>query len=210
MATNLEHMSETLSVSFVCTGNRARSPLAEALFRRQTEMLPVSVSSFGMLDLGGQPPLPGAITVARALGLDIAGHRTRGLQRGGLRDADLVIGFELAHVSAAIEVGGAERRRVFMLLGLPELLEGTAAQQHLPPVDGARHAIAEMDRRRASARPRFVPAVPDPLGGSPPAFAELGRVVEAMTGLLASRLFPSSRGTRVTLQSGANSEVADA
>ena len=178
-----------LEVVFLCTGNRARSALAEAFFRRHTEGRAVSVSSYGLLRLGRVPPLPRAVAVAAAHGLDLTAHRARALEAGILGEADLVIGFEAAHVTAAIELG-ADPRRSFLLLELPELLEGDAPPPDtLAPVERARHVIAEMDRRRpdGSVLPE---SLADPLGGSPQVFAETARVIDAVTGLLAASLFP--------------------
>ena len=180
-----------LRVSFVCTGNRARSPLAEGLFRSRTVGRPVEVGSWGLLELGGAPPLPEAAAVATALGVDLAGHRARRLAPGSLRRDDLVIGFEPAHLQAAVREGGADETRVFMLLELPALLEeAPLASAPRPPVERARGVIEEMNRRRAAAP--LVPAVlQDPFGAPPQVFAEVGRVIDAMTGLLAASLFES-------------------
>lgn len=180
-----------LQVAFVCTGNRARSPLAEALFRRWAEGLPVRVTSFGTMDVGGVPPLEGAREAAEALGLDISAHRARRLEPGGLRDYDLVIGFEQHHVTAAVDVGGAARGSVFMLLELPDLYEGEPPEGPEPPVDRALAVIAGLARRRAAALPAPVSAVADPFGGPPQAFAEAARVIELISGSLVARLFRS-------------------
>src|SRR5262249_59073249 len=112
-------MSEMPRVSCVCPGTRARSPLAEALFRRRTEGLPVQIGSWGLLDADGAPPLPEAAAVAAALGVDIAGDRARRLQPGCLSGDDLVVGFEQAHLNAAVADGGADGTDAFLLLGLP-------------------------------------------------------------------------------------------
>ena len=102
-----------------------------------------------------------------------------------------MIGFEPAHVQAAVSEGGADETRVFMLLELPALLEeAPLASAPRPPVERARGVIEEMNRRRAAAS--LVPAVlQDPFGAPPQVFAEVGRVIDAVTGLLAASLFES-------------------
>ncbi len=181
------------TVAFVCTGNRARSPLAEALFRRHVESLPVDVSSCGTLDLAGMPPLPEASAVAAVRGIDLRAHRSQPLRAGVLADADLVVGFEPSHIVRAVEVGEAERGRTFLLLELPILLAGSPAAppQTLSAVDAARQVVRAMDERRAvqlMSEDRVT--LRDPYGESRQGFAEMARVVDAMTGLLATRLFP--------------------
>ena len=88
-----------------------------------------------------------------------------------------------------MEEGGANEARAFMLLELPALLEGLPSPHDpLPPVERARFVIDEMHRRRATARPE--PAVlRDPFGAPRQVFAEMGRVIDAMTALLATSLF---------------------
>jgi protein-tyrosine-phosphatase len=185
-------MDEMLRISFVCTGNRARSPLAEALFRQRTEGLPVEVGSWGLLDVAGAPPLPDAAAVAIALGVDLSAHRARPLRPGCLGADDLVVGFEEAHVHAAVAEGSADETHVVMLLGLPALLDGLpATDTAASPLEHARSVLAEVQRRRQAA-PAGVEALRDPFGAPRQVFAEVGRVIDAMTGLLATSLFPSA------------------
>jgi protein-tyrosine phosphatase len=180
---------EILEVAFVCTGNRARSPLAEALFRARVDPLSVKVSSFGTLDLDARPALSDAIAVGRSLGVDLTAHRSRAVQAGGLGGADLVVGFEPSHVAAAVVRGGADGARVFTILELPELLEDLSPPMSLSSIERARYVIEEMHRRRVSHRRSSSPLLRDPYGEPRQVFAEVARMIDVLTSLLASELF---------------------
>lgn len=68
------------SILFVCTVNRFRSPLAEAVFRQELEKAGYSagwsISSAGTWTEAGLPAMPDAVLAAAELGLDISGHRS--------------------------------------------------------------------------------------------------------------------------------------
>jgi low molecular weight protein-tyrosine phosphatase len=113
--------STSLDVVFVCTGNQFRSPLAEAIFAREAEGLPVRVSSRGTAAMEGGAVFEEAAALGRRLRVDLSGHRSRRL--GRLAEADLVIGFERHHVVRAVIEAGAPRDRTFTLPQLVELLE---------------------------------------------------------------------------------------
>src|SRR5713101_4762767 len=110
--------SGTFGVAFVCTGNRFRSAIAEATFRSAAEGLPVRTVSYGTLELGPAEPLPAAVREAHALGLDISSQVARSLTYADLTQMSLVIGFELKHAVAAVDVAGARLERVFILPAL--------------------------------------------------------------------------------------------
>lgn len=156
---------KVLEVVFVCTGNRARSPLAEALFRRYRVGAETVVSSVGTLDLGPLPALPHAVKAGRRLGVDLRGHRARALHEIALSSVDLVLGFEPVHVSAAIAYGGASSDKTFLLNELLMLLHQTSSKPDR--VARARAAIAEADAGRVPSLPH-TPAlfVTDPVGQS--------------------------------------------
>jgi protein-tyrosine-phosphatase len=160
---------ERFEVVFVCTGNRARSPLAEALFRRYTRGLDTTVSSAGTLDVGSVPALEPAFDAGRRLGVDLSGHRARGIRDVALATADLVLGFEPSHVEAAVRLGGADAERTFLLGELVLFLDGSSWEQN--PVARARAEIARADERRV----RPFPYAPDLVIGDP-----LGRPAKVM------------------------------
>jgi protein-tyrosine-phosphatase len=178
-----------LRVAFVCTGNRARSPLAAALFSRHAGAARVEVNSYGALDLEGWPPLDTAIAVADGLGIDLRRHRSQTLRSGCLAETDLVVGFEPSHAAAAVEVGGAAPEHVFLLLELPALLEALPGSQLSEAAD-ARVTIAAIHRLRAAAGSGSASSLPDPLGEPEQVLAEAARVIDAVTGALASAVLP--------------------
>jgi protein-tyrosine phosphatase len=180
---------QALQVAFVCTGNRARSPLAEALLLRKVDPQRVDVSSFATLDLSDRGALAEAIAVGRSLGVDLTAHRSRPLPPGSLRAMDLVVGFELSHVSAAIAKGGAPDANTFMLLELPELLEGLVPVDLPAGVEGSRRLIEQMDRRRRARKGWSPQPLPDPYGEPLQVMAETARLIDATLSHLASELF---------------------
>lgn len=169
-------------VFFVCTGNRARSVLAEALFTKYTHGMNVMVGSFGMLDLGPLPPLPTAVEAARHFQLDLRHHRSRPIRPGSLAAVDLVLGFEPQHVAAAVVEGGADIGRTFLLGELVGNLD--AALDDPDPISRARSIVAAADSRRIRTRPDSSHSIPDPLGKPAPEMdrtaAEIDRLVKAL------------------------------
>jgi protein-tyrosine phosphatase len=181
--------ADVLSVAFVCTGNRFRSPLAAALLARVGGDAPVEVRSLGTLELGSVPVLPEAAVIASRLGLDLSGHRTSGIAPGSLADVDLVLGFERTHVAAAVIEGGAARERTFTLPELVELLDSGYEPHAGNAVERAREAISHADAVRRAGRPSSLPEVNDPLGRSRREQDEIGRAVETLTLALGRALF---------------------
>jgi protein-tyrosine-phosphatase len=154
-------------------------------------MARVEVDSYGVLGLEGWRPLDTAIAVAARLGIDLRRHRSQPLRRRCLAETDLVIGFEQSHATAAVEVGEAAPEHVFLLLELPALLEALP-RLRLPEAGDARSAIAEFHRLRATAEPGSAapPPLPDPLGEPEQVLAEAARVIDAITGALATAMLP--------------------
>lgn len=175
-------------VVVICSGNRFRSPIAEAVLRGATDGLPVRVRSFGTLDLSSGQALPEALELAPTLGLDLTSHRSHRLAGEDLSRADLVIGFEPIHVSSAVIEAGAPRERTFLLTELVERLEGAMLPDGLGPVERARAAVGEADEAR-TASPSTPEEISDPIGGPPAGYRTSADRVNRLTRRAAELLF---------------------
>ncbi|UCC26369.1 MAG: hypothetical protein JSU98_04550 [Gemmatimonadales bacterium] len=117
----------SFTLVFVCTGNTCRSPLAEALARREAERRGIGerlrVRSAGIAAYPGMAASEGSRSVAISHGLDLTAHRSSNLTPELARQADLVLGMSPAHVTRTREL--APDARVALLgshaLGLEEL-----------------------------------------------------------------------------------------
>jgi protein-tyrosine-phosphatase len=179
-------------VAFVCTGNRFRSVLAAAAFRSAADGLPVHVESYGTLDLGPAAPLPGAVSEASALGLDVSAHAARFLNDAELGDASLVVGFEAQHIVAAVGVASAPVERAFVLPELVELLDRIDVPRGPDPVAHAREAVARAHAvRRGEGRRRSVREIEDPIALPDAAQRHIAQAVYHGATTLAARLFVS-------------------
>lgn len=180
-----------MDVVVVCTANRARSPLAEALLSRRLAGHPVRVRSRGTFEVGAAPALPEMVAVARELGVDLSAHRARTMAAGELAGVDLVVGFEPSHVAAAVVDGGADRATVFTLPELVSLFP-EAVDGEVDLVARVVSRIKAADARRRPGDALRAPSIDDPLGGSRRTFERVAREIAAGVDQLVSTLFATS------------------
>lgn len=180
--------SDEFDVVVICSGNRFRSPIAEAVLRREADGLPVRVRSFGTMDLPSGHALSEALELAPGYGLDLMSHRSHPLAGTDLSDADLVIGFEQIHVSMAVVGAKARRERTFLITELVAGLDATAPPQGDGVVERARASVRQADeaRKAASGIPQ---EITDPIGGPAAGYRKTADEVYRLATRVAERLF---------------------
>lgn len=102
-------------VLLVCTGNICRSPLAEAIMRREFTQMgkeDFEVASAGTGAWDGAPASEGAYLVALEHGLDLSAHRARLLTRDLVQQADIIFTMARHHRARVEELGGDRRTHV--------------------------------------------------------------------------------------------------
>ena len=176
-------------VVFICTGNRARSAIAESYFRRASEGLDVEVESAGTLDLEPGPALPEAVGAARDLGLDLSKHQSRCLVGLDFSKADLIVGFEQDHIASAVVDGHGDATKAFTMGELARLLRNVSVPADGGPEERARRAVMEAHELRL--RSGFVPGeeLADPIGKGEKLFAETARSIARMSDEICAQLF---------------------
>lgn len=186
-------------VTFVCTGNRCRSPLAAGLMRSLVGDMSIEIDSCGTLDAEDQPSPTETILAARALGVDLTDHRSRHLSRCGLEAADLVLGFEYGHVAAAVVEGEASPSRTFLLSEFIRLA-GDPPSSHSDPEAAARAVVAAAAAAR-DASSGFVPGeeIEDPIGRPADVHAQVAGQLGSLCRALVRSLW-APRDTEVAQQ----------
>ena len=104
-----------MHITFVCTGNTCRSPIAEAIARRaiaETEMAGVTVGSAGVAARTGAPASGGARRVAAEEGLNLDEHRSAALTEDVVASSPLILCMDRFHLLRARELGGGSRCRL--------------------------------------------------------------------------------------------------
>ena len=93
------------TVTFVCTGNTCRSPMAEALLRaalakRAGGLEKLKVASFGLAAQPGDPASPNSVKTMQRIGQDLKAHRSRLLSQADLDRSLVVFGMTESHLAA--------------------------------------------------------------------------------------------------------------
>jgi protein-tyrosine phosphatase len=179
---------------FICTGNRCRSPVAEALVRSLSAEIPLEVRSAGLLELGPVGVPVEMLAVAERFGLDLSAHLSAPLSAIAPPYPDLVLGLERRHAAAAVVEAHLPPERVFTLMEIVRLLQGIAPPQENDPVERARAAVALAHQARRTSPP-FLPGedISDPFGGPSNAYLEMTLQVRELCTELLTGLF----GTKV-------------
>ena len=100
----------------VCVGNICRSPMAEALLKRELRGQDgFTVESAGLGALVGHPASEYSVELMDEVGEDITGHRARQIHPDMVRDADLVLVMEAGHKRAIDDADATARGKVYRL-----------------------------------------------------------------------------------------------
>ena len=100
----------------VCVGNICRSPMAEALLKRELrEQDGFTVESAGLGALVGYPASEFSIELMDELGVDITAHRARQIHPDMVNAADLVLVMEAGHKRAIDDADPTARGKVYRL-----------------------------------------------------------------------------------------------
>lgn len=112
-----------LLVTFVCTGNTCRSPMAEVIARRviaEKGIEHLTVGSAGTAAWPGDSASDGAREAVREAGLDLESHRSMPLTEEVVASSGLLLCMSGHHLRRVEELGG---------LGRSSLLTGMAGEE---------------------------------------------------------------------------------
>ena len=147
------------------------------------------MESFGVLEQGGAPALPGAVRAAAEFGIDLSAHRARVLEPAALAGVELAVGFEPAHVAGAV-AAGVSQDHAFLLTELAQVLELDVLPW--PENSDSFEARVSHANARRFAGARLPRAVADPVGGSDRMFRQTYDEIDRMVAIIAMRLFGAS------------------
>lgn len=112
------------NISFVCTGNICRSPMAKVIFEDMVAKSPqlrsagLTVKSAGTLDMDHHEAGDKAIQVMSEQGLDLTSHRSRHIDQDIVDWSDIILVMEEEHREYILDQFTHARNKVKMLTEL--------------------------------------------------------------------------------------------
>jgi protein-tyrosine phosphatase len=107
------------SFLFVCFGNIMRSPMAEALFRKEIASLvdegPLRIASAGLHATPGNPAHPWALSSSVKLGVSLDQHRAQLLTAAMLQEADAIFAMDFQNKAELLTLYPECKDKIFML-----------------------------------------------------------------------------------------------
>jgi protein-tyrosine phosphatase len=202
----------------VCTGNVARSPLAEQLFGVWATRIfgpesTILVASAGIHAMAGHDMTDEARRVAATYGVNAVRHSARQITPELITASDLVLGANRTHRRFVVEMQPRASTKTFTLVEFAHVLRWLAAGNglvpHAEPHDStAARLIAVRD---AAARQRGMAPPPrelsdfdiaDPYGAKPVVYDQVGLRIADSVGTIAEVLQQLTRHAAVTASPG--------
>ncbi|MBC3956076.1 MULTISPECIES: low molecular weight protein-tyrosine-phosphatase [Pseudomonas] len=103
------------SVLVVCVGNICRSPMAVAMLRERVAAAGLRIQSAGIAALSGSPMDTLAKAVLQSHHVPTSRHEARQVNRHLLRQADLILLMEQAHIPRILKLAPEVRGRTFLI-----------------------------------------------------------------------------------------------
>jgi protein-tyrosine phosphatase len=153
-----------IMVLIVCTGNIARSPMAERLLEARLSGSGIVIGSAGTAAFPGAPMAALAQRALEEVGIDPAGFSSRALGADLVQASDLVLTATRQQRSEVVQMAPTSLRRVFTLREFSRLLDQDKGPATLDSLSGLATAMA--GRRGRFWVAESVDDIADPYGGS--------------------------------------------
>jgi protein-tyrosine phosphatase len=187
----------TEHVLFVCTANRARSPLAAALLRRELARISgrhllVDVNSAGLQAQPGARVLAPMLDAARGYGVDLTSHRARAFDLSMLGSHQLVLTMTEGQRSALARLQPQQLTRTFTLKEWVRINEAVSFD-----CDSLSQLVLATHRARAAVAAASDPEdIADPAAIPVRQHALIAAEIAALTRSLAETLFTTAVSRR--------------